>query len=420
MGSTAFERLRRNTFMFQPDRVMPLNSQQSLDGLLERDGVNLAGVLGWLQADQRLAKYVALVQQVFPNIASISSNAISTAEVETYLWPLQDRHQSKVRLRDSGRGIAPVLAILYVLFLKDQENCRIIVDEPQAFLHPGALRSLLTVFRRFPQHQFILATHSPIVITAADVQQCLLVQQTEGVSTVAQVDVREITGARTLLAEVGASLYDVFGSESVLWVEGPTEKACFERIIESDENLRAKPFTIQAVKATGDFDGQDAQFVADVYTRLAQGNALVPPAVAFQFDREGKTDQQMKELRNRLGSKAYFTERRMLENYLLHPAAVASLINEIDAGRNGEVTLEQVRELFDRERAKANQDWIREAHGANFLKLAVKELTEARCDYRKLDHGRYLTDWLLRNAPDELRDLHTLLTQILQACDSTR
>lgn len=72
--------------------------------------------------------------------------------------------------------MAPVLTILYVLNTESRP-CRILIDEPQAFLHPDALRRLLRVFRRYEQHQFILATHSPLVVSAAGVATCTLVRQ---------------------------------------------------------------------------------------------------------------------------------------------------------------------------------------------------------------------------------------------------
>ncbi len=43
--------------------------------------------------------------------------------------------------------------MLYVV-LTSRESRVIIIDEPQSFLHPGAVRKLFDVLKDFPQHQY--------------------------------------------------------------------------------------------------------------------------------------------------------------------------------------------------------------------------------------------------------------------------
>ena len=52
----------------------------------------------------------------------------------------------------------------------------ILIDEPQSFLHPGAVRKLIEILRQHPQHQFIITTHSPTAVTAADPDVLLLLR----------------------------------------------------------------------------------------------------------------------------------------------------------------------------------------------------------------------------------------------------
>ena len=40
-----------------------------------------------------------------------------------------------------------------------------LIDEPQAYLHPAAERSMLSLLESHPQHQYIIATHSTTCFT---------------------------------------------------------------------------------------------------------------------------------------------------------------------------------------------------------------------------------------------------------------
>ena len=134
-------------------------------------------------------------------------------------------------LEHSGSGIGQVLAILYVV-LTSNHSRTVLIDEPQSFLHPGAARKLIELLRaEFPQHQFVVSTHSPSVINAADPDAILLARNDQTTSTLDQVDMKQASAVRGYLAEVGASLADVYGADRILWVEGPTEEACFPKVL---------------------------------------------------------------------------------------------------------------------------------------------------------------------------------------------
>src|SRR5262249_35224746 len=60
-----------------------------------------------------------------------------------------------------------ILAIVYVIVTADYPHV-MLLDEPQSFLHPGAARKLIDVLARYPQHQYIVATHSSAIISACD------------------------------------------------------------------------------------------------------------------------------------------------------------------------------------------------------------------------------------------------------------
>jgi predicted ATPase len=77
--------------------------------------------------------------------------------VELFIWPHEtwtERLDLAVPLAKCGTGVGQLLAIFYVIVTADQPRV-IIIDEPQSFLHPGAVRKLLEVLSEYPYHQFI-------------------------------------------------------------------------------------------------------------------------------------------------------------------------------------------------------------------------------------------------------------------------
>ena len=83
----------------------------------------------------------------------------------------------------------------------------------------------------------------------------------------------------------------MFGADSVLWVEGLTEEVCFPKIA-SVRRLQVQGTAIIGVVQTGDFEGRRSATTIQIYQRLSASSGLLPPAVGFIFDREGRTDRE--------------------------------------------------------------------------------------------------------------------------------
>ncbi len=138
---------------------------------------------------------------------------------------------------------------------------------------------------------------------------------------------------RAVLAEVGARFSDVFGADQILWVEGPTEEQCFPSIIESMLKRPLMGTKIVGLLNTGDIEGKDSNRIVGIYNKLSQGGSLIPPAIGFILDRELRSERDQHDFEQRIkhaGSRAKFIPRRMYENYLLNPQAIAAAISNIE------------------------------------------------------------------------------------------
>lgn len=185
------EVFRRCIYVFRAERLNLPMCNVGNNRTLASDAANLAEVLQNLQATPKLfARFNETLRTVLPQIYEVGVRTISSSQAEIVVF--QGEHDSEredlaIRLADCGTGIGQVLAMLYVVITSTSPRI-IIIDEPNSFLHPGAVRNLFEVLREYPQHQFIITTHSPTVIAASNPSTLTLIRQENGISDFYPID----------------------------------------------------------------------------------------------------------------------------------------------------------------------------------------------------------------------------------------
>ena len=403
--------------------------------ILKSDASDLAQVLHYLQTSNpaRFTKLIELVNIVFPDIKHVTVPPMSNSPntVRILLWYVDaesEREDLAVPLQESGTGIGQMLAILYVA-INSPFPRPIIVDEPQSFLHPTAIRKLFDILRhQFPQHQYIATTHSPLVIAAAAPRNIVCLQK-EGTETRAQrIDSSQADDLRTVLAAVGARLSDVFGAENIVWVEGSTEESCFPVIVSEILKKQLLATAIIGVLNPGDFEGRHSEVTLRIYRRLSRSTALLPPAIGFIFDREGRSDSEMQDLVRESDGKVRFLSRRMYENYLLNAEAIVHVVSQLEEFSGQRINPEDVSSWLEDNRwapryfdsvnalpARDHDAWLRQVHGAKLLNDLFSTLSGGRYTYDKIRYGLALTNWLVQNRPEELNEVAQLLDETLSS-----
>ena len=413
-----FNQIRSRIYFFQAERLNIGTSQVSPISLLNPNSNNLAQVLNYLQTNnpQRFLRFNQLVSKVLPQIKYVTVPPIST-EARILIWPndpITERSDLAVSLTESGTGVGQVLAMIYVVVNSDYPQC-ILIDEPQSFLHPGAVRALLDIFRIHNQHQYILSTHSPAILSATSAS-IIRVFNKNNISKIEVVSPTKNHEIRLVLEDVGANLSDIFGAERILWVEGATEEVCFKLII---ERLQKEPIwgtEILGVRNTGDLDGKLAEAAYDIYNKLSKGLGIIPPAVGFIFDREGRSEIQQNDLDRKSKSRVHFLKRRMFENYLINSKAISNVINQIPGFSNHPISSEEIEAWIRRNGAESklvsrkstkpfDKNWIVDVHGAHLLEKLFMELSETRVSYNKVSHGYLLTTAMINDFPEELQEI---------------
>jgi predicted ATPase len=420
------EQLRARIYRFWAERFIVGESAFGYSPTLAPNAENLPEVLNVLDGNTaRFQRLNALVQEVLPQIKHISVRPLPGNKVQILVWPVDystEKDYLAIPLNECGSGVAQVLAILYVVVISEDPHT-IIVDEPQSFLHPGAVRKLIEVLKRFPQHQYIFATHSPTVISTSEPATVTIVRSTEDGTKLQPIDPMDSKALQVYLDEIGARLSDVFGADNILWVEGETEEECFPKIWKGIAKKSLMGTAIVGIRQTGDFSARDKRKVLDLYRRLSQANTLLPPAIGFLFDQECLSQTDKDDLLRMGRGVVHFLARRMYENYLLNPTAIASVANSIEGFRATPVSVNQVDQLlgvkqqelrYFCEGAKEPANWKINIDGAKVLADIFKEMSENRVVYNKTRESVALTDWLIQNDPEALTEVATTLGALLE------
>ena len=376
--------------------------------VLDREAITLPYCINHLQTNdahghQLLCRWV---NRIFPSVKWVQAPPSSGAFELRCLPHLPEarRDDLSIPLARMGAGIGNVIAMLYVV-LTAREPQVIAIDEPNAFLHPRALRELLAILEaEGKQHQFILTAHSADVLTAVNTRTISLLDF-DGVATkVQQVGPKDLHLLRSNLAELGIRMTDLHAKDRVFWVEGQTEELVMPELLRWGCPEVAAGTSVLRVERTGTFSkkGIEPSEVAHIYERLSFSSALVPPMVCILLDGEKRSKESRDEIEKTSNGKLRFLDRRMLENYLLHPDAMTATILEL--GKI--VSRENVSALLAK---SVGTTALPEIDGAAVLKSIFSELSEATLEFRKTRDVPILIDWILENDPEFLKPLRDCL-----------
>jgi predicted ATPase len=423
-------KLQDRIYSFRAERFALASAKTGNNTRLEPDASNLAEVLENLQGRNpgQFRLLNSYLRDIFPQVYEVSvrhdpDNALHRQVIVYEEESLDPEEKDAIPLSDSGAGVGQVLAMLYVLITSKYPQV-IVIDEPQNFLHPGAVRKLFEIFNVHAQHQYIIATHLPNVIAAADPATITLVQKKRGQqSTFRAIDKNDTEELRLTLHEVGARLGDVFGADKILWVEGPTERDCFPLILQKLKPKRLRGTEFVPVLSVDEILGKEADRVIRIYENLSKGRNLLPPAIGFIFDRECRLDEEIINLERCAKHTIKFIKRRMYENYLLKLEAIEAIL--LDAGLSKrEVSASKIEKWLEKEIKKSEyycpklskrEPWVKYIDGSKLLHNLFTHFSKTTLSYksRKVEYGFKLTKWLLDNDPGDHLEIANLIYDLL-------
>jgi len=416
--------LAGRVYSFKAERFIEPTSPFGTSRILTPNASNLSEVLGMLQSNpSRFAEYNQSVRQVLPGVKWVSVQPLSDRNQRILIWkfdPAEKVEHLTFSLDQCGTGVGQILAMLYVV-LNSEYPRTIIIDEPQSFLHPGAIRKLIEILKQNPQHQYIIATHSPTIITAAAPETITVVRQEDAESSYQRIDATEARQLSFYLADIGARLSDVFGADNILWVEGQTEEICYPKIIRELCERSLMGIAVVGVLHTSDLERKDLEKVIEIYRRLSGANALLPPALGFLFDREDRPKNKRDDLERIPHIRIRFIPRRVYENYLLNPRAIAAVINDLRDLSAPPIIEAEVSSWLDNKREEnkygrpidPGETWINYVRGDLILEDMFSDFLGPLMPFSKTTHSVALTEWLIQHSPADLQEIRDSLLYFL-------
>jgi predicted ATPase len=310
-----------HAFLFNPFRHSEETQPSSTNSILARNGSNLAQVLYTLRTN-REAEYAAIerfVQEALPGIGTLHTRTTASSTHITF----NQSNGIETRLPEMGGGVEQLLMVATVLHSTDLAY-PIYLEEPESHLHPGAQRYLLEKLLESGRQVFI-TTHSPVFVnTTHEEHRVYRVTREEGRSSISRAVQSKEFGAA--LEDLGARNSDVLLSDGVIWVEGPTDIDIITAWSDTlNINLAGRNIRVQPMGG-GTMVEREGPIRATTLESIAQ----MPIGYVILVDRDHRTDEEIQHLQIKLGDRIHVLQRRELENYLLVPSAIASVIQTLE------------------------------------------------------------------------------------------
>ncbi len=165
---------------------------------------------------------------------------------KTILIPKYESKFVEIKLGDEqqlpiykiGDGVQSIIILLFYVFINKDKPCFYFIEEPETHLHPLFQKKLIEALyhQEFKQNTYFISTHSNLFINNIKTS-VFKFERKSNISYFKHLGSLEERGE--LLKELGYKNSDLFLSNYILWVEGPSDRLYIEKLItQSDPNLR--------------------------------------------------------------------------------------------------------------------------------------------------------------------------------------
>lgn len=426
---------RNDMFYFAPERLTIGEAGPGHGARLHPNASNLPNVLHTISNERGdlFRQLVTHLREIFSTVGNLSVRTRpDNHNLEVRVWPTEAmaRVELSFPLNSSGTGVSQVIALLTAIMTVD--DTVIIIDEINNFLHPAAVKALLRILQsRYAQHQYIISTHAPEVISFSNPKSIHLIKRDGYESSITRLNLSNVEDLREVAEHLGISMADVFAAERVIWVEGPTEELCFPYIYQSLIGPLPRGTIITSVAATGDFNSKrrDPEIVYEVYKRLSVAAAPLVASVAFSFDTEKLTTAEKAKMRQDSGGLLYFLPRRHLECYSVDPAAISAfVINQAPTlakiATSSAIEAALVAAASQRPFAisewtndLANEKWLASVDAAALIKHVCEEISDSQVTFKKKNDTLFLIKHMCEN---DAQKVSPLIEYVKNLVESTR
>ncbi|WP_168194705.1 ATP-dependent nuclease [Thermococcus aciditolerans] len=315
---------------------------------------------------------------------------------------VKDKYTGKetpITYRGSGMQRYFILSLLEIY--REQKIGRgyvLLFEEPEIYLHIGAQKKLCNILQEFAKEgQVIISTHSSVFVNGGDLSRSYLLVKENG-----ETKLRKFSGSRDILEELGISPSDLFLTDGILFVEGPSDREILE-IFAKALFPQWDEYNIAIVPIGGsNIRHQDPAILTKINPNIA---VILDSDLRDESSELSPKKKELQEKFKQHGIPVYFWKKngkiiRTIEN-LFTKAAINEAFSEInlqsEIGPYDDVPLIVGRELVK----------IEAAHDPNFDTSKLNEDKFCRERYSKIKHGRKIAKKMveLNMIPADVKEL---------------
>lgn len=255
---------------------------------------------------------------------------------EIYWEVLLENKNGKIALSNSGSGLRTILLVLIKLLLEPKANGFgkqkniYIFEELENNLHPAIQRNLFNyLFEWIKNHDDVifLTTHSNIPLNMSygnsDVSITHLKKDLETGELITEIG-GSFLNNNDILNDLGVKASDILQSNSIIWVEGPSDRVYINKWIELEskgvlkENIHYQ-IIFYGGRLLAHLSGEiDEDFNKLIQLFRANRNSIIvmDSDRTSKGEKINKTKQRIKEEFEKQNSIAWITKGKEIENYL--------------------------------------------------------------------------------------------------------
>ncbi|KXL48375.1 MAG: hypothetical protein FE78DRAFT_29175 [Acidomyces sp. 'richmondensis'] len=217
-----------SSFIFVPaQRIISGSASITRELTPNPSGSNMAQLLLTLRndMDERFDVLRSIIKKMFPEIDDILT--LITGANQTKII-IQDRFSGqRVGINDCGTGVAQMMHLL-ALILFSPPGRLFLIDEPHVYLHASAERALAEVIRTHPEHHYVIATHSPVLIDALQPDRIWLVTRDARGSMITPLFALGFEERRYVFRLLGWKPSQFAWADRILFVEGDSDDTVWQ------------------------------------------------------------------------------------------------------------------------------------------------------------------------------------------------
>ncbi|KOO16503.1 hypothetical protein AKJ18_04190 [Vibrio xuii] len=227
------------------------------------DGAKIIEELDKLRRDRATpSNWAGYKRQIKQWLTDILSEDVANIDVIEKDLSLEFKSGLSFSLDQLGTGVSQIVMLLSHLWINKSINLNVFLEEPEANLHPEAVVKLVSIFEKeLTNHRFFITTHSPSLIDCLNENWAVYrtLKSPNGSSAITPND-NVIKHYETLDA-LGVKASQILQANTVLWVEGPSDRIYLKKWIDIFSNNEFK-------------EGKDYSFLYFGGTNLASFTAL--------------------------------------------------------------------------------------------------------------------------------------------------